>query len=70
LKQSPEMGRPILDRVLHDPSRYVQLSCGNWLNDAAKSRPEWVTRYLEGQRRRRVSEAFETIVKRALRSIR
>jgi 3-methyladenine DNA glycosylase AlkC len=70
LKRSPEMARPILDKVLHDFSRYVQLSCGNWLNDAAKSRPKWVMRYLERQRRRRVSEAFETIARRALRSIR
>lgn len=42
LKTNPELGRPVLEAVKGELSRYVQLSVGNWLNDASKSRPDWV----------------------------
>jgi 3-methyladenine DNA glycosylase AlkC len=42
LKAHPEQAFALLDRLRADPSRYVQVAVGNWLNDASKTRPDWV----------------------------
>lgn len=69
LKTSPAIGEPLLDPVMGDASRYVQNSCANWLNDAAKDNVGWVVGYCEKWRTRSPSEAVSYITRRALRSV-
>ncbi len=57
-----------LDRVMEDPSRYVQDSCANWLNDAAKSNPDWVIHYCDQWRKQSTLASLSYITRRALRS--
>jgi 3-methyladenine DNA glycosylase AlkC len=47
LKRRPQEALPLLENVRQDEARYVQLAVGNWLNDASKSRPEWVVEICE-----------------------
>lgn len=70
LKQHPELGGPILHPLRADPSRYVQDSVANWINDAAKTRPEWAIQLCELWVAEGSDDAATTrIVKRALRSV-
>lgn len=42
LKQKPEMALKLLNAYQTEHDKYVQDSVANWLNDASKSRPNWV----------------------------
>ena len=68
LKQTPELALPILAPLKEDPSRYVQNSIANWLNDAYKSQPEWVVNLCEQWQTESLRKETAYIVKRALRS--
>ncbi len=72
LKREPERALPVLEPLKADPSRYVQDSVGNWLNDAAKNQPAFVRSTLrrwlnDRDRNERTPTAY--IARRALRSI-
>jgi 3-methyladenine DNA glycosylase AlkC len=69
LKREPWRAVALIEPLKADPSRYVQNSAANWLNDASKTQPEWVGKLCA--RWERQSRAPETtyIVKRARRSM-
>lgn len=69
LKRSPEMALGILEPLKSDPSRYVQDSVGNWLNDAAKTQPQFVEALCQKWQKESESKATAYILKKAQRSI-
>jgi len=69
IKESPELALPVLEKLKSDPSKYVQDSVGNWLNDASKTRPDFVIELCEKWQKESPTVETEKIVKRASRSI-
>ena len=69
-KADPAKGLPLLEPLRADPAKYVQDSVANWINDAAKTRPDWATEVAARWSRESPSAATDRIVKRGLRSIR
>lgn len=69
LKETPELGRSLLDPLIGETEKYVQDSVANWLNDASKTRGEWVREVCAEWSARSQTKATERIVTRALRSL-
>ncbi|MBO0697264.1 MAG: DNA alkylation repair protein [Zavarzinella sp.] len=69
LKENPRLGLPLLKPLRADPERYVQDSVSNWLNDAAKSNPDWVRDVVEGWADGCEDRGTLRICRRALRSL-
>lgn len=70
LKSEPERAQPVLDPLHSDPSRYVRDSVGNWLNDASKTRPDWVIERCRAWLQQADTDAARYIVRRAVRTLR
>lgn len=69
LKQEPWLAHPLLEKLNNDPAIYVQLSVGNWLNDASKDHPAWVTQLCASWEAKSDSSNTKKICKRALRNL-
>lgn len=69
LKQNPEIAVDLLENVNSDQSKYVQNAVANWLNDASKSKPEWVISICKNWSKNNDSKSTAYIVKRAQRTI-
>lgn len=69
LKKQPELGLKILESLKSDSSKYVQDSVGNWLNDASKTRPDFVKDLCGKWQIESPTKETAYIVKKALRTI-
>lgn len=69
LKENPELALPVLVKLKSDPSKYVQDSLGNWLNDAGKTRPDFVIELCEKWNKKSPTNETQKMVKKARRSI-
>lgn len=69
LKEKPELALSILEPLKSDTSKYVRDSVGNWLNDASKSRPDFVQSLCDRWLVESNIRETNYIVKKALRTL-
>ena len=70
LKEDPRMGLKLLEPVRSDDSDYVRRAVANWLNDASRSRPDWVIEVTDRWLSESPTKETRWTVNHALRTIR
>lgn len=70
LKTHPEIALPLLSLCCQDPEKYVQDSVANWLNDASKTRADFVLETCRQWQEEFDCRATARITHRALRTLR
>ena len=68
-QEDPQKGISLLEPVKSDPSKYVRDSVGNWLNDASKTQPDWVSMTCSTWTKDSATKETAYIVKKAMRTI-
>jgi 3-methyladenine DNA glycosylase AlkC len=69
LRKEPWLGLDIIGPLRSDKAKYVQLSVGNWLNDAGKDHPDWVKDLCRDWSNQSTTPYTEKICKRAMRNL-
>lgn len=69
LKDNPALAFSLLNPLKSDASKYVRDAVGNWLNDASKTQPNFVTKLCKEWEKSSPTEETDYIIKRALRTI-
>lgn len=69
LKHTPEKALPILEPLKSDESKYVQDSIGNWLNDASKTRPDFVLKLCGRWEKESDTKQTRRVIKKARRTL-
>jgi 3-methyladenine DNA glycosylase AlkC len=69
LKENPAFALPILESLKSDKAKYVQDSVGNWLNDASKTQPDFVSEICEEWGKNSPTKETNYIIKKALRTM-
>ena len=69
LKRDPTPGLIVLEPLKGDPSKYVQDSVGNWINDASKSAAAWAEALCKRWGKESPTSATARIVMRGLRTL-
>ncbi len=69
LRKEPWLGLDIIEPLRSDKAKYVQLSVGNWLNDAGKDHPDWVKDLCRDWSNQSTTPHTEKICKRAMRNL-
>ncbi|MEM6717969.1 MAG: DNA alkylation repair protein [Bacteroidota bacterium] len=68
-QKNPAKALLILNPLKSDPSKYVRDSVGNWLNDASKSQPDWVSAICMQWKKESDTKETAYIIKRGMRTI-